>query len=497
MHDLPSLTKRDRLILTIAAVAVSLPAVLIDHPASTSEAILGQSLREMEGGFRLTPTVGGLPRLEVAPLAVWMAGLVSATFGVSSTLLAVRLTALIPVLPATFWTASFATTCFGRRIGLLSGFVLVTTFGFAESIWHGSSVAWLTAAGAGFMNLLASLETKARLQSSLDSRPVGSDGLLINKTSHYIPVFGLLAFATMLAGPMAALVTIIVPALAHAMLRIEPRVASRKRTVLTLLVVAALSAIIFSSGAASNTMSGSWPGRLIQLPLMTLPWLPLTIFGQWILRHDAFAGSYSRERLLACWAALVPLMVLCIPRVDLNLALASAGAWSVSAAIGLERFSRFIFSDLPTLQSKHNREVLQRFVAGCTAVFSLTIVWSDRGGNPEPVDRQLVAEARETAEEQGHPIAIDMNLGDEAAVLLFELGNLATPHNVDNERSDTENVVVVTSERLIDPVSQRDPERLYKSDQPGRLAILRFEPTADSAVTRIAAGPEVPTFRRE
>ena len=60
------------------------------------------------------------------------------------------------------------------------------------------------------------------------------------------------------------------------------------------------------------------------------------------MRHDAFACNYSRERLFACWSIIIAVAVLLLTPSKMSLVLASAGAWSVSAAIGVEWLARRI-----------------------------------------------------------------------------------------------------------------------------------------------------------
>lgn len=173
------------------------------------------------------------------------------------------------------------------------------------------------------------------------------------------------------------------------------------------------------------------------------------------MRHDTFTGNHSRERLLACWSIIIPVAVLLLTPLEMSFALARAGAWSVSAAIGVEWLARRVLKELPLLEIIHNRSIIHKFVVGCAAVLSLTTVWSDLGDTPQ-VDRALLAEARPVAA-QGHSVLVDMKFGDQAAAIVLELDGFAVPMPPQYEPAAWENVVIISSERLqedmIDPGS--------------------------------------------
>jgi hypothetical protein len=222
---------------------------------------------------------------------------------------------------------------------------------------------------------------------------------------------------------------------------------------------------------------------------MSLPWIPLAILGQWSIRHDAFAGNYSRERLLACWSISIPVAVLLLTPSNMSLALAAAGAWSVSAAIGVERLAVRVFKELPILETRHNRATIQKFLAGCAAVLTLSTVWSDLGGDSRQVDPELLTEARAVAE-QGQSLLVDMNLGNQAAVILFELDDLATPMHPQKVPDSWENTVVISSVSFQkQAINQGYASRLSNGQSQQELVMVRVDrPTLPSA-TRIAAEP--------
>jgi 4-amino-4-deoxy-L-arabinose transferase-like glycosyltransferase len=504
MLETYSLRGKDRLLLIFAAVLVCLPPILIEHGAGIREAAHAQSLREMiHAGNWLVPTVGGLPWLESPPLTQWLAYIAAKAFGVSNVLTAGRLAGLLPLVLATLWTASFAASCSGRRSGILAGFALLTTLGVAENVWHGGNVIWLVAAGSGFMKLLAGLESRLPAGSILPGQPNASVEARTTSIVSVMFVFTLLGLATMIAGPIAAFVTIFIPAAGHVLLRRGLSLKLSNPWVAGWILTAAIAAAwpVATSSLFANTSStsfntiGSRTGaqyslsHFWQLAQMSLPWLPLVILGQWSIRHDAFAGNYSRERLLACWSISVPVAVLLVTPSNMSLALASAGAWSVSAAIGVERLAVRVFKELPMLETRHNRAVVQKFLAGCAAILTLSTVWSDLGGDSQHVDREILAEARAVAE-QGQSLLVDMNLGDQAAVILFELDDLATPIHPQKVPASWENTVVISSESFQEQaIDEGYASRLSNGRSPRELVMVRIDRPTLPRATRIAAEP--------
>lgn len=504
MLETYSLRGKDRLLLIFAAILVCLPPLFVDHGAGLREAAHALSLREMlNSGNWLVPTVGGLPWLESPPLTQWAAYLAASVFGVSNVLTAVRLAGLLPLVLATLWTASFAASCAGRRSGILAGFILLTTLGVAENVWHGGNIIWLIAAGSGFMKLLAGLESRLPARSLLPGQSNASARTRTTSIVRVLFVFTLLGLATMIAGPIAALVTIFLPAAGHVLLR---RGVSLKLSnpwvagwILTAVIAAAwpiATSSLFAniSGTSFNT-SGNHSdaqhslGHLWQLAQMSLPWIPLAILGQWSIRHDAFAGSYSRERLLACWSISVPIGVLLVTPSNMSLALAAAGAWSVSAAIGVEWLAVRVFRELPMLETHHNRTIIRKFLAGCAAVVTLSIVWSDFGSESQQVNRKLLSEAR-TVVDQGESLLVDMNLGDQAAVLLLELDHQAAPLHLQKTSDSWQNKVVISTENSQRQAIEHGFASPIENGRSNRgLVMVRMDQLPQPAATQIASEP--------
>jgi hypothetical protein len=508
MLETYSLREKDRLLLLFATVLVFIPTIVVDHGAGIREAAHALSLREMmNSGSWLVPTVGGLPWLESPPLTQWFTYPAARIFGASNVLTAVRFAGLLPLLLATLWTASFAASCSGRRSGILAGFVLLTTLGVAENVWHGGNIIWLVAAGSGFMKLLVGLESRLQVRSRLPGQSSTAIGNKAFEFANVMFVFVLLGLATMIAGPVAALVTILLPAAGHVLLRRDLSVKLTNPWIVGWLLTAAIATVwpIATSWLVADS-AGTWltsfqstpdtrysVEQFWQLTQMGLPWLPLMIFGQWAIRHDAFAGSYSRERLLACWSISVPVAVFLLTPSRMDLALAAAGAWSVSAAIGVERLAVRVFNELPMLETRHNRAILQKFLAGCAAVLTLSIVWSDLGSNlgsdSNQVDHKLLTEARAVAE-QGQSLLVDMNLGDQAAVILLELGDLATPLDSQNASDAWENAVVISTESFQrQALEQGFASRIDDGQSDRGLIMVRTDRSPPSAATQIASEP--------
>lgn len=504
MLETYSLREKDRLLLLFATVLVFIPTIVVDHGAGIREAAHALSLREMMNtGSWLIPTVGGLAWLESPPLTQWFAYPAASVFGASNVLIAVRLAGLLPLSLATLWTASFAASCLGRRTGIFAGFVLLTTLGVAENVWHGGNIIWLVAASSGFMKLLAGLEGRVQARRLQPGQSNSAIGIKASEFANIMFVFVLLGLATTIAGPIAALVTIFLPAAGHVLLRRDLSLKLTNPWIAGWLLTAAIATVwplgtsslvadspgIWLTAFRSSSDAQHSAAQLWQLTQMSLPWLPLMIFGQWAIRHDAFAGSYSRERLLTCWSISVPVAVFLLTPSRMDLALAAVGAWSISAAIGVERLANRVFNELAMLETRHNRAVYRKFLAGCAAVLTLSIVWSDLGSNSTQVDRELLEEARAVAE-QGQSFLVDMNSGDQAAVILLELGDLAAPLRSHDTPNSWENTVVISTGIFQrQALDQGYASRLDNGRSDRELIMVQMERSPLSNATQIAAEP--------
>lgn len=515
MQETYSLRFRDRLLLTVVTVVICLPSAMVDHAATFHEAALAQSLHEMSASGRwLTPTVGGQTWLKSLPFVQWFGQAAMIVLGLSNALVAVRLTAIVPLGLATLWTASLAAASSGRRSGVLAGFILLTTMGVAQSIWHAGTTIWLVAAACGLMNLLARLEshTHARRHSA---RPISAaDVLRREPVSGVLAVFVLLGLTTMIAGPFEALATILLPAAGHVFWR-RGRVRKISNPWHTgwLLTAAIGTAWLLTARSLSSDTTAAWlrvdpfesfaawsfatwqpAAQLWQLVQMSLPWGPLAAFGLWSIRHDALAGSYSRERLLVLWSLAVPTVLFLLMPSRMELALAAAGAWSISAAIGVDRLTHLIFRELPMLETRQNRAILQKFLAGTAAVLTLSIVWHDFGTEQRQVDSRLLADARAAAEE-GYPVFVDMHLGEQAGLLLLDLGDLATPLPQQDLTTLEPDAIVISSRQIQE--SRRLP-RTVAADQRAAsengLILLRVQNLKYSESAQIAALPVPSTY---
>lgn len=504
MQETYFLRFRDRTLLAAAAILVSLPALLVDHAATPGEAALAQSLREMAATDQwLIPTVGGLPWLETPPLVQWFAHAATVAFGITDVLTGIRLAGMIPLVLSTIWTATFAAASSGRRSGVLAGFILLTTLGIAESTWHGGTVIWIIAAACGMMNLLARLESysHARRQSS---RPIGVvDVLRREHVPGVLAVFVLLGLSTMIAGSLAAVTTILLPAAGHVFWRRGAglRISNPWHTgwLITAAIAAAwpLTARLLLSSTSThwldtiqaNSVAGWQPtAQLRQLVSQGLPWMPLSIMGLWCIRHDALAGSYSRERLLVCWSLVVPAAVFLLTPSAMPLGLAAAGAWSVSAAIGVDRLTRLVFRELPMLETSHNRAILQKFLAASAAILTLPLVWHDSGDDFRQTHASVLQEARNAARD-GHPIFIDMNMGEPAATLLFELGDLATPLPSPHTSMLNLDSLIISTDALHPLRGSRNSVVAHHHDSGLRLVIFELKNTRQSQTSQIASLP--------
>ena len=390
MTNLPRLTHSDRGWLVLAALAVTAAALVGHDPAGLSEALLSQSLAEAsESGDWLIPTIGGVAWSDASPLVQWIARPILALTG-GDPVLALRVTALLGLVFAGVFTAELAALCGGRRLGLLAGGILLTTFGLTGDVVSGGHLVWLTASTTAVLRLLVAIESESRHSFSRSDATIQHHGPLTTRGWLIVGLFMLLAAVVLGTEPLSMIAVLFVPLTGWLALR--GLSAARKYLwvwgLLGILSTAALWLVAVNSQSSgvtylwqrldlSSLADWSFQTQVIDALTCTLPWGLLIPVGFWMARHEAFGDADSRERLICSYAVLCPLGVLFLRPQHTAECVAAAGSWSVLAAMGLDAFISQVTLRLNLADARPLRTGLRRAAVGTALMMAAVQVQSN------------------------------------------------------------------------------------------------------------------------
>lgn len=159
--------RNDYLLLAGFCMIVFGVSLVGGRPLTMHEAVLPECTREMKAsGDWLTPTSGGRPWLHRPPLPHWTLLVLNLPFAEISAPWQVRLGPLVAGLIVALLTAWMAQRWFGRALGLLSGFLLATSFQFVRYAWLAEEDMFLCAVVAGALACFAKLEVSGPDESA-------------------------------------------------------------------------------------------------------------------------------------------------------------------------------------------------------------------------------------------------------------------------------------------------------------------------------------------
>ena len=398
------LDRRDRLWLGAFCLLLFGYYMFCGRPLSLHEARLPELSREMLAHHNwLFPQSGGRPWLERPPLPMWIVIGTSLLLGQHCDReWVVRLPSVLMGMSVVLMTAWIAGAWFGRKIGLLSGFILATMYEFyTYSILAEEDIylaALVTAAIALFVKLEFTGADRAgsgpagadRAGSELagadraGSGPAGADragldpagaltptGLDASRTSAWPSIwrtffsnrplavwtfFLLLGVMNIVKSPLLGAIAVVGPVAAFVLLG---RAWGPLRRYLWLwgLLLFALLLFCWTEAAAhvypdvvrnweydyrntKNFDEPFWYYPLVVLPGLCQPWILAAIPGFLVTRRAAWRRRGSAERFLWCWA-LMPVLILSIPhRKHHHYLVPSLAPWAILAAVGLSTMWR-------------------------------------------------------------------------------------------------------------------------------------------------------------
>ncbi len=461
MKNPPHLLRGDWPLLMGFGIALFLMTLITQPPISDLSARQLQSVREMNvSGDWLVPTVGGAPQLDRVPVTQW-------------TVLVAMMSMSLPAIVAARWVTSMAlslTACliasigaqiFGRRVGLLAGLMTLTSSSLLDLVRSGLAEPVTT---LSILLAIAAAIQADRAEDASTLKAVRFPASLVSDRPFSVwLLFGALAFAAFCNGWQFLTVMVLVP-LGFYILSGRRTSALRSAvwlwgwlgvglvgSVWPLLVwrrfpdVGALWAIGSLSDWLGYLDVDRFRIRITQGGLTAMnvaaTWGIIVPVGMWWLRHDGLGNRRSSARLVWTVASIGPAAAVVFCEQPRALLLSSLVWWNLIAAVGLERTVAATVSLLRdwAMQQKLrvtlplipiNRPVLAT-AFGCFLLGFGPLLWSDVFGTRTATSMQLLAEVLNRNVASDELVVVDMELGDDSSVALYELGEQAWPaHNL-------------------------------------------------------------------
>lgn len=324
------------------------------RPMTMHEGVLPQTARTMfaDQDF-VVPKNGDRPWLESPPLPQWVTVAVASLFGRCDTLWIVRIPPALSGTVCVLLTAWMACVLFGRRVGLLAGFVHATMYEIAQYAWLAEDEIFLCTLVTAAVACFVAIEFARG-----ESLEPGSRSFVGPRTRRLAVLFVLLGLTNLAKGLLFGTVMSLVPVAAFLLGTRDPR-----RILfyfwlpgwcLFVLIAAAwpLAAYLrypdvtqvwwYDHGGRLDgqyaDITQPWYYYLKLLPTILAPWIVLMPWSAVVTWRRAWDDRSSAERFVWGWAILVPLVFSIPTGKHHHYLLHAVAPWSMLAAYGLARW---------------------------------------------------------------------------------------------------------------------------------------------------------------
>lgn len=477
----PYLFRGDQVVIVAFGLILSVLVCQIDPPLAEMGMTQLRSVREMSAsGQWLIPSLGGMPQLKDTPLSHWLLLLTGSTPTVARMIGVIVLTALA------LSTAQLGARVFGRHAGLLAGFITFVTLTFLRDISTCSLLLIPALCVLSVYLWLIRLENDPDPHESHSTRWPKS--LVSGRSWNIVCLFGTLSLAAASLGVIAFSVSILIPLAIY--------VATSKQIPLWrslswcwgwLLVAVVGGLWPVCVWCKFPDVSGIWtyaswyefvdafgPEQLESRTKLNLRsfyqvssfWFLAVPLGLWWTRHEALGSRRSAERILWCMLILSPglaVMFLSHPRIIL---LSTIALGNILAAVGLERTVYHLLQWLHDWSEAHRRHYPVRafrlsrpalaIAYACFLLGSSLLLWRDTVINRPASSIQLLTQFVTKEARDDEIIAVDMELGGDSTVALWEFNDRAWPlHNLSyllEDRLPASELLIVTRKQAREPL---------------------------------------------
>jgi 4-amino-4-deoxy-L-arabinose transferase-like glycosyltransferase len=323
------------------------------RPLTMHEAVLPETSREMLADRDwVVPKNGGRPWLESPPLPQWITVGVASLFGRCDEVWIARIPPALMATCAVLLAAWMAANWFGRTVGLLSGFVLATTYEFTQYAWLAEDEIFLCTLSTAAVALFARTEFFQRESSALGTR-----NFFKKRSWGLLALFAVLGLTNLAKGLLFGTVMTLVPIAGFLLWNADWRRIAWYFWFWGWLAFVAIAAAwplaaysripevvdlwMFDHVGRLNggyeDITQPWYYYAKMLPTNLAPWTIVVPLALWITRSRALTVRYSAERFVWCWSLLPPIVFSIPSGKHHHYMLHCTAPWAMLSALALVR----------------------------------------------------------------------------------------------------------------------------------------------------------------
>ena len=350
-NNVDQLSRNDYWLLALYCALLFGLALVSGRPLTMHEGVLPETAREMALDHDwIIPKNGGRPWMENPPLPQWITVGIGAIFGGCDRVWVVRIGPALMGLISVLLAARMGSVWFGRNIGLLSGFVLATTYEFIQYAWLAEDEIYLCALCTLAVDAFVRCEFENRERTAKNYlNPFGGRPWCV---VWLCVAFGLTNWAKgiMFGAAMAGAPVVGYLIWNRDLGRIRHYLWFWGAAIFFVLLAAWPASAIWKLPESVDVwrydhvgrLDGSyvelrepWYYYLKVLPGNLAPWILIIPFGLALTWHRAARERYSAERFLWCWAILPIVLFSFSPGKHHHYLLQCTAPWSILTARAL------------------------------------------------------------------------------------------------------------------------------------------------------------------